>query len=217
VTSPGQLYDVDPSRSSELWRVDSQVSGRDPKPFDAGLTPSTHLYELEINRPFESWVVLGRTGGELGEIRFDDLGLDPKRRYEVFEFWERRHLSPAGESFAPGPIAPAFNSQVFIIRERLPHPQIVATSRHITGGGVDLLDAAWKDGVLSGRSRVVAGEPYEIFVTESDGWRLAGTQCDGAPALPVARRGALAVAGCAPTVSGDISWRATFARTLTRR
>ena len=153
--------------------MDSQVSGRDPKPFDAGLTPSTHLYALEINRPFESWVVLGRTGGEFGEIRWDDLGLDPKKRYAVFEFWERRLLSPEGESFAPGPIAAAFNSQVFIIRERLPHPQVVATSRHITGGGVDLLDVSWKDGVLSGRSRVVGGEPYEIFVTEATGggWR----------------------------------------------
>jgi hypothetical protein len=212
VTSPGQLYDVDPSRSSELARVDSQVSGRDPKPFDAGLTPSTHLYELEINRPFESWVVLGRTGGDSGDIRWDDLGLDPKKRYVVFEFWQRRFLSPEGESFAPGPIAPSFNSQVFIIRERLPRPQVVATSRHITGGGVDLLDAVWKDGVLSGSSRVVGGEPYEIFLTEGDGWRLAGVQCDGAAPGPVARKAGLAIAGCSPAASGDISWRATFER-----
>jgi hypothetical protein len=217
VTSPGQLYDVDPSRSSELARVDSQVSGRDPKPFDAGLTPSTHLYTLEINRPFESWVVLGRTGGEAGEIRWDDLGLDPKKRHTVFEFWERRFLSPEGESFAPGPIAPAFSSQVFIIRERLPHPQVVATSRHITGGGVDLVDVSWKDGVLSGRSRVVGGEPYEIFLTEGDGWRLAGVQCDGAASRPVARHGALAVAICAPTAAGEISWRARFEKTAAGR
>jgi alpha-galactosidase len=217
VTSPGQLYDVDPSRSSEIARVDSQVSGRDPKPFDAGLTPSTHLYALEVNRPFESWLVLGRTGGEFGEIRWDDLGLDPKKRYAVFEFWERRLISPEGESFAPGPLAPAFNSQVFIIRERLPHPQVVATSRHITGGGVDLVAVSWKDGVLSGRSRVVGGEPYEIFVTESDGWRLAGVQCDGAAPRPIVRREGFAVAACSPTATGEIAWRATFVRPLTRR
>jgi hypothetical protein len=217
VTSPGQLYDVDPSRSSELARVDSQVSGRDPKPFDAGLTPSTHLYALEISRPFESWLVLGRTGGEFSQIRWDDLGLDPKKRYTVFEFWERRLLSTEGESFAPGPLAPAFNSQVLIIRERLPHPQVVATSRHITGGGVDLLDVSWKDGVLTGRSGVVGGEPYEIFVTESDGWRLVETECDGAAPRPVARKDGLAIAGCSPAASGDISWRARFEKTATGR
>jgi alpha-galactosidase len=210
VTVPGQLYDVDPSRSSELGRVDGQVSGRDPKPFDAGLTTSTHLYELEVNRPFESWVVLGRTGGTFDQIRWDDLGLDPKKRYTVFEFWERRFLASDGESFVPGPIAPAFNSQVFVIRERLPHPQLVATSRHITGGGVDLVALSWKDGELSGRSRMVGGEAYEIYLTEGDGWRLAGIECDGAPTLPVVRRGGLAVAGCSPAAAGEVSWRARF-------
>ncbi|HEY3383145.1 MAG TPA: alpha-galactosidase [Vicinamibacterales bacterium] len=210
VTSPGQLYDVDPSRSSELARVDGEVSGRDPKPFDAGLTPAAHLYELEIARPFESWVVLGRTGGAFDEIRWEAIGLDPNKRYTVFEFWERRFISADAGSFVPGPISPAFNSQVFIIRERLPHPQIVATSRHITGGGVDLLDVSWKDGVLSGRSRVVGGESYEIFVTEPSGWRLADIRCDGTAALPVVRLGALAVSGCSPKASGEISWRATF-------
>lgn len=212
VTLPGQLYDVDPSRSSELARVDAQVSGRDPKPFDAGLTPATHLYQLDIHRPFESWVVLGRTGGAQPEIRWDDLGLDPKRRYAVFEFWERRFLTPEGGSFAPGPVSPTYNSQVFVIRERLDRPQVVATSRHITGGGVDLVDVSWADGLLSGRSRVVAGEPYEILVTETAGWRLAATECDGATPLPVSRRGALAVAGCAPTAPGEIAWRARFER-----
>ena len=77
VTVPGQLYDVDPSRSSELGRVDGEFSGRDPKPFDASLTTPVHLYALEIDRPFESWMVLGRTGGDFDEIRFEDLGLDP--------------------------------------------------------------------------------------------------------------------------------------------
>lgn len=212
VTVPGQLYDVDPSRSSQLWRVDAEVSGRDPKPFDAGLTPSVHLYLLELHRPFESWVVLGRTGGGSERIRWEDLGLDPKKRYLVFEFWERRFQAPETDSFAPGALPPKFNSQAFVIRERLPHPQLVATSRHITGGGVDLVDMAWKDGVLSGRSVAVGGEPYEIFLTEGESWRLASLQCDGAPALPVRREGALAVSGCRPTSSGEIAWRALFAR-----
>jgi len=74
VTMPAQLYDVDPLRPALLARVDSEVSGRDPKPFDAGLTPAAHLYLLDVNRPFGSWAVLGRTGGEFDGIRFDELG-----------------------------------------------------------------------------------------------------------------------------------------------
>jgi 5,10-methylenetetrahydromethanopterin reductase len=93
--------------------------------------------------------------------------------------------------------------------DRLDRPQLVATSRHLTGGGVDLLDVDWKDGVLSGRSAVVGGEPYEIFVTE-DAWRLAEVRCDGADALPVTRDGPLVASGCRPAASGEIRWQARF-------
>jgi alpha-galactosidase len=213
VTVPGQLYDVAPSRSSELARVDGEVSGRDPKPFDAGLTPAVNLFLLEVSRPFESWVVLGRTGGAFDEVRFEDIGLDPKKRYVVFEFWQRRLALPAAGSFRPGELPARFNSQVFVIRERVPHPQVVATSRHLTGGGVDLLDVAWKDGVLSGRSAVVGGEPYELFLTEAGSWRLADVQCDGAAPLPVTRAGRLVTSGCRPAASGEVSWRARFEKT----
>jgi Melibiase len=215
VTMPGQLYDVDPSRSSELARVDAEVSGRDPKPFDAGLTPLVNLFELDVNRPFESWVVLGRTGGTLDEVKWTDLGLDPAKHYTVFEFWTRRFLAPDTDSFVPGPVSARFHSQVFIIRERTPHPQVVATNRHITGGGVDLIDVAWKDGTLSGRSRVVGGEPYEIFMTATAGgsaWRLAGMQCAGGTPLTVERREDLVVSGCLSKTSGEISWQARFER-----
>jgi hypothetical protein len=209
VTLPGQLYDVDPSRSSQLARVDGEVSGRDPKPFDAGLTPAASLYLLEVNRPFESWLVLGRTGGQFDEIRFDELGLDPAGQYLVFEFWEKEYRGSHTGSFLPGPL-PSFNSQVFIIRERLARPQVVATSRHITGGGVDLLDVQWRDGVLSGRSRAVGGDAYEIFLTEPDGWRLAAMECDGARALPVERESLVVKAGCLADVTSEIGWRARF-------
>jgi len=69
-TLPGQIFDVDPSRSQNLWRVDTEVSGKEPKVFDAGLVPVCHLYLLEVNRPFEDWMVLGRTGGENAAIKF---------------------------------------------------------------------------------------------------------------------------------------------------
>jgi len=211
-TVPGQLYDVDPSRSSELARVDSEVSGRDPKPFDAGLTPAVHLYLLEVNRPFESWVVLGRTGGSFDEIRWEDLGLDPEKRHVVFEFWERRFQTPEGASFAPGDLPARYHSQVFVIRDRQAHPQVVATSRHLTGGGVDLLDVSWEHDMLKGRSAVVGGEPYEIFLTEAAGFRLAEMQCDGAAPLPPVRDDGLVRSGCRPATSGEIAWRGRFER-----
>jgi alpha-galactosidase len=229
VTVPGQLYDVDPSRSSQLARVDSEVSGRDPKPFDAGLTAAAHLFLLEVNRPFESWVVLGRTGGDSDEIRFDELGLDPSRTYLVFEFWQRKLAVRATKSFAPGPLPAAFNSQVFVIRAELAHPQLVATGRHITGGGVDLVDVSWSDrpvravaagsklgreagdGVLAGRSQMVGGDRYEIYLTEPAGWRFAAMECEGATVVPK-REGGVIRSGCSSAASREIAWFARFTR-----
>ena len=74
-TVPGQLFDVDPSRSDALSRVGAEVSGSGPRPFDAGYTPTVHLFSLEIDRPYEHWLLLGRTGGAYDHIAFADLGL----------------------------------------------------------------------------------------------------------------------------------------------
>jgi hypothetical protein len=212
VTMPGQLYDVDPSRSSQLWRADGEVSGRDPKPFDASLATPVHLYLLEVNRPFESWVVLGRTGGHVDEIRFDELGLDPARQYVVFDYWPRRYRGSFATSFSPGPIPAAFNSQAFVIREQLSRPQLLATGRHVTGGGVDLVDLTWHDDTLEGRSEVVAGDPYELFVTEPPGWTVSAVECGAAQALPVVREHAAARSGCASEAGGLVTWRVRYAR-----
>jgi hypothetical protein len=216
VTMPGQLYDVDPSRSAQLARVDAEVSGRDPKPFDASLAPAADLYLLEINRPFESWMVLGRTGGEDAAIPFEELGLDPSKQYLVFEFWQRRYFgADLTASFKPGPLPLPFNSQVFVVRARQDHPQLIATGRHITGGGPDLVDVSWVEGVggvLAGRSRVVGGDPYEVFLTEPAGWRFVSMECDGGRALATERADAMVQTGCASETSGEVRWRAQFAR-----
>ncbi len=138
----------------------AEVSGRDPKPFDAGLTPSAHLYQLDIERPFESWVVLGRTGG--------DVRRDPRSRTSgsidegvpgVRVLGAALPARLRASRSLPGDPCPRSTRRSSSSASGCAHPQVVATSRHITGGGVDLLDVSWKDGVLSGRSRVVGGEP----------------------------------------------------------
>ena len=63
-------------RARRAGRVDAEVSGRDPKPFDAGLTPAAHLYLLEVEPAFESWLCSGAPGGRSTQIRWEDLGLD---------------------------------------------------------------------------------------------------------------------------------------------
>ena len=212
VTQPGQLYDVDPSRSAEIWRADVEVSGRDPKPFDAGLEPAAHLFLLDVNRPFESWVVLGRTGGDFAGIPLEQLGLDPAKAYLAFEFWEKQLLPPVTKAIVPGPLPARTNAQVFIIRERLPHPQVIATNRHITGGGVDLLDVTWDGGTLAGRSAVVGGDPYELYLTEPAGFTFEKATCDGRPSATATRDGSIVKLTCRSDASREVRWSALYSR-----
>lgn len=209
-TVPGQVFDVDPSRSAELGRVGAEVSGSGPRVFDASLRPTCDLFLLEIERPFESWSVLGRTGESAAEVAFADLGLDPAKEYYVFEFWTKRLLGSFSGRFAPGPLDPLYRSQALAIRERVSHPQVLATSRHVTCGGPDLEDVRWSGLTLSGTSRVVAGDPYEIYLTEPEGYRLARFEVPGAAGGRVERSGALVKAGWVPVSGGTAGWLAVF-------
>ena len=52
-------------------------------------------------------------------------------------------------------------------------PQVIGTSRHITQGVMDLLNAEWNAGEksLAGRSLIVGSDPYEIRVAAQTGRR----------------------------------------------
>ena len=148
VTVPGQLYDVDPSRSSELRRVDAEVSGRDPKPFDAGLTPSVHPLPAGGEPAVR---VVGGAGPHRrrasSEIRCEELGLDPAEALPRVRVLAAAGSSRAfAESFAPGDLPQPFNSQVFVIREELPRPQFLSL-RAVTSRA-----AAWTSGRSRGRT-----------------------------------------------------------------
>ena len=211
-TVPGQVYDVDPSRSARIGAVDAEVSGAGPRPFEADQQLVQALYLTEVNRPFERWSVLARTGGDARELRFADLGLPADREYVVFEFWTKHLLGAFQEAFAPGAVDPAFAVQVFCIRERTPRPQLVATSRHVGCGAVDLVDVAWHGDTLAGTSEVVAGDDYALYLTEPAGWRFTGAAVDGAPPASVERTGALRVVRIRTAQGGSVTWRIAWER-----
>ncbi|MGA2624253.1 MAG: glycoside hydrolase family 36 protein [Bacteroidota bacterium] len=209
-TVPGQIFDVDPSRSQTLDRVNSEVSGSGPRPFDAGDTPRCELYLLEVNKPYESWVVLGRTGGAFERIAFADLGLSKDREYVVFEFWSKRELGNFVKEFNPGPINPQFNCQLFCIREKQSHPQLVATNRHISCGGLEVDDIRWKDDVLSGESRLVADDPYDLYISEPAGYDFEKVSCEGADVVSSEKTGSLLVCHMRSAKGGRVSWQIVF-------
>jgi hypothetical protein len=211
-TVPGQVFDLDPSRSDALARVGAEVSGSGPRPFDAGYTPSVHLFSLEVDKPYEHWLLLGRTGGAYDRLAFADLGLEPDAEYLVFEFWSKRLYGAFIGDFAPGPIDPKFNCQLFAIRRRLERPQVVATSRHITCGAVDLESLSWDGNRLTGQSVLVANDPYDIYLAEPPGYEFSGMISEGARVVSTEKRGGLRICRLASDSSATVDWRVDYRR-----
>ncbi len=209
-TVPGQIFDVDPSRSDLIDRVDEEVSGSGPRPFDAGLIPSCDLWLLEIVRPFETWLVLGRTGDREKTVSFSDLGLDDQKEYLVFEFWSKKVVGSFTRGFEPGPLDPTYRSQCFIIRERLDRPQLLATSRHLTGGGPDLLEMSWEDGYLSGKSLLTAGDPYDLYIYLPSGWDMDKILVDGIQPESIRKEGPLRIINLKSEARAEVVWKIKF-------
>jgi hypothetical protein len=169
VTRPGQVYDVDPSRTDRLWMVDNEVSGAGPRPFEADQRLQQTLYQTDIARPFDRWTVLARTAGAPTTLPLTELGLDTARTYVAFDFWGNRALGVVKTTLSLGPVAEQ-DVQVVCLRERVEHPQLLSTNRHVTCGGADVQELRWGDNTLSGILRSALGEVAVLSISEPAGW-----------------------------------------------
>ena len=210
-TVPGQLYDYG-QRGNQDYGA----------PLRGGEAP---WWMLEIDRPFDHWSVLARfnwrqeklgwkrPGTPETEVKFADLGLADDREYLVFEFWTQTFLGKSKGSFK-APAQDAGNAlQVFAIREARPHPWVLSTTRHISQGGVSLLDERW-DGdrkVLSGKSTVVIGDPYVLTVHLPQGFRFQAAQVGGEDA-EFANQTETATVRIVPSATKTVEWKMTFAK-----
>lgn len=212
---PGQVYDVEPSRSDVLHRANVEMSGSGPRTFDATQALSVHyLHAIDVSRPYENWMVLARTGGENAPIRFADLGLSADRDTLAFEFWTKSFRGSFVKEFSPGEVDPRFKVQAFCLRERTSRPQFVATNRHVSCGAVDVKDVQWhpgvSTGVLEGSSDVVGNDAYEIYLTEPEGYALQEVQVTGAEVLSRETRDGLRVLRLLSPRSGPVTWRIEY-------
>jgi len=201
-TVPGQLYD--PGHGAAGWWLQ------------------------EIARPFEHWTVLSRIqwaqkrekewkfdlkGLPQQEVEFADLGLPADREYLVFEFWTQKFLGKSKGSFT----APAMDTnngmQVFAIREARPYPWVLSTTRHISQGGVSLLEERWDADtqVLSGKSAVVIDDPYVLTVHLPAGFRLAGAEVAG-ETVEITNQKETATVRVVPSATKTVEWGIAFTK-----
>ena len=152
------------------------------------------------------------------ETPLEDLGLAPETSHVGFDYWADEFVTDVRGSLRT--TLPPASCRIVSLYPESAYPRVVGTSRSITQGITDLVEESWDDSscVLSGASRVVAGDPYEIRIllpADEESWEVEGTEvADGVSTTPlaVARRGREVRATMIPAGSETLTWRIAFRR-----
>ncbi len=156
---------------------------------------------------------------EADEVRYDlgKMGLDGTRSYVAFDCWKNRFVKPFSselrQTLEPG------TCRILAVRSVEDRPQLISTSRHITQGLMDVESERWDavNSTLRGRSRVVAGDEYEMrIVLPPDGpWRIRRAKAAEQELAPGRENGdprdTLRLT-FVPESTGTVDWRISFER-----
>lgn len=104
----------------------------------------------------------------------EQLGLDPEKTYDAFDYWDNAPLQPFRGRFAAS--VPPHSCRVIAVRADEGRPMLLSTSRHVTQGMIDVTGEKWKGGKLSGVSEAIGGDPYELRIvtpaTAGGAWKV---------------------------------------------
>lgn len=147
-------------------------------------------------------------------VELEKLGLDPKKRYVGFDYWNDCFVGPQSGKM----IVSLGGGQCRIVSlyRETDRPQLVSTSRHITQGIVDVISEQWDgSGTLSGESRVVAGDRYELRIVVpvgTESWNVQSASVEGISDVPCTQNGPGVRVSFVPEKTGTLKWSVDFAR-----
>ena len=181
--SPVMLGDdierIGEERLSMIRRVLPRLAGcsRPVDLFEAAEPDYAKVFDLPVETPWDKWHVLAVFN--LGQqtinkkVALDRLGLDPARRYGVWDFWNERYEGAATAS-VDVEVPPESVKLLRIFPER-DHPWLVSTDMHIRQGAAEVLDCRWDSAqsTLTVRGSRPSGEHGSIFVRAPAGWAVA--------------------------------------------
>jgi hypothetical protein len=146
-------------------------------------TPDIYIHnypevlDLKVNAKSGVYDVVGltnwRTGTATRTLSFaDKLGLDPNSRYIAFDFWGQKLFGVFQDRMKVD--IGSHDTRVFLIHPLLTRPQLIGTSRHISGA-CSILDVQW-DGSgnrLFGSSETVNRDDYALFIYVPEGMSVS--------------------------------------------
>jgi hypothetical protein len=146
------------------------------------------------------------------------LGLSPEASYVVFDFWAQKLLGVFKGKMAVT-IDP-HDTRVLLIHPLANHPQLVGTSRHITGA-YSIQGMEWDGGQnrLRGTSETVAGDPYTLWVYVPKGVSISQVRARTKGNAEVAVQHELSGNSLKMTFAGQpepVEWEVEFQASTTR-
>lgn len=115
-----------------------------PLAYDAEGMPTR--MKMEIQRPWEKWTIAAmfNPGDTEAECVFEpqEWGLDPQKKYHLFEQWEGRYVGAVND-------IPPHGVKVLSVHEDKGRPQLVGSTMHVLGNAVGIEDEKWEDNHLN--------------------------------------------------------------------
>jgi len=196
------------------------ASGR---PLDLFEKETPEIWSLPVRTDFDSWNVLGffnwgknwSAKKEIPEqkrkisVNFFELGLDPAKKYLVFDFWNEIFVGIFQDEVALE-LEP-WTSAVLAVRELKDHPVFLSYNRHITQGAVEINAIKWDAAskILSGVQDAVPGFEYHLYFYQPDGWQISGAEVSASDFKTEKDKNILKLI-FVPKTPGPVNWRLKF-------
>lgn len=192
------------------------------RPVDLFENPNPRVWKLTAQRPTRRDVVglfnwNAKAPADISvDLRTLDLPRSASGKYVGFDYWADKFVAPFGGKLTAK--LPPGSCRVIALRAVEDRPVLVSTSRHITQGVVDVQAEAWNaaSNTLSGTSRLVAGDPYELRIFAPDHTLVSAEAAagNGALATKVSQKGPNVRVTITGTDGGLTKWKVIFKRGL---
>ena len=136
--------------------------------------PFGSLWAIHLQQAQRQWCVMSRFGIRPlppSHIPLQNLALNPRQEYHVFDFWAQEYLGIVSGQVTCGELELG-HCQILSLLPVLERPQFVATSRHLSMGAVSLRSESWGDNTLTLALAGIVGDTKSIWVSLPEGFAL---------------------------------------------
>jgi hypothetical protein len=191
-------------------------------PVDLFVRRPARIWNMPVERPFGKWSILAvfnytnKTSQEAYSFSTQidaarDLRLEPNKEYIVYEFWSRKLIGTFKGTFVTRPLNP-YDCDIYSIVEKQDHPVLISTSRHIRQMAFDIKELGYNGSrkVLSGLSRAVIGDPYQLRIYVPTGFTAKRVELSDGLTAVMNMEGNLLTVDYTSSTGKDVEWKVFF-------